>query len=103
MACSAGLRLCIAVDADVDIYSMDDIIWALTTRVNPNQDLLKPVPGGAGQTFIPSDRVTAGSAEWTGMNIRLEGGTGIDPPGPHGLAEGFLRPAYPIHPLDPAT
>src|SRR5437899_2509062 len=71
MACSAGLRLCIAVDADVDIYSMDDIIWSLTTRVNPNQDLLKPVPGGAGQTFIPSERVTARSAEWTGLNTRV--------------------------------
>src|SRR5213592_1659114 len=28
MATSAGLRLCICVDSDVDIYSMDDIIWA---------------------------------------------------------------------------
>src|SRR3989441_1677621 len=56
MACSSGMRLCIAVDTDVDIYSMDDIIWALTTRVNPRDDILNPVPGGAGQTFIPSER-----------------------------------------------
>src|SRR6266540_2987187 len=96
MATSAGLRLCIAVDSDVDIYSMDDIIWALTTRVNPNQDILKPVPGGAGQTFIPSERVTAGSAEWTGMNIRFEGGIGIDATVPYGLEKDFMRPVYPI-------
>jgi gallate decarboxylase subunit C len=102
MATSAGLRLCIAVDADVDIYSMDDIIWALTTRVNPNQDLLKPVPGGAGQTFIPSERVTAGSAEWTGMNIRFEGGIGIDATVPYGLEKDFMRPVYPIDRVDPA-
>src|SRR5206468_406126 len=101
MACSAGLRLCIAVDADVDIYSMDDIIWSLTTRVNPNQDLLKPVPGGAGQTFIPSERVTAGSAEWTGMNIRFEGGMGIDATVPYGLEKDFMRPVYPIDRVEP--
>jgi 4-hydroxy-3-polyprenylbenzoate decarboxylase len=103
MATSAGLRLCIAVDSDVDIYSMDDIIWALTTRVNPNQDLLKPVPGGAGQTFIPSERVTAGSAEWTGMNIRFEGGMGIDATIPYGLEKDFMRPVYPIDRVDPAN
>ena len=102
MATSAGLRLCICVDSDVDIYSMDDIIWALTTRVNPNQDLLKPVPGGAGQTFIPSERVTAGSAEWTGMNIRFEGGMGIDATVPYGLEKDFMRPVYPIDRVDPA-
>src|SRR5207237_7479090 len=40
MACSSGMRLCIAVDSDVDSYSMDDIIWALTTRVDPRDDIL---------------------------------------------------------------
>ena len=102
---SGGIFLCPsdAVDSDVDIYSMDDIIWALTTRVNPNQDLLKPVPGGAGQTFIPSERVTAGSAEWTGMNIRFEGGIGIDATVPYGLEKDFMRPVYPIDRVDPAN
>src|SRR5579859_1681687 len=101
MATSAGLRLCIAVNEDVDIYSMDDIIWALTTRVNPNQDILKPVPGGAGQTFIPSERVTAGDRTWTGMNIRFEGGIGIDATVPYGLENDFMRPVYPIDRVDP--
>jgi len=103
MATSAGLRLCIVVDDDVDIYNMDEIIWALTTRVNPNQDLLKPVPGGAGQTFIPSERITAGSAEWTGMNIRFEGGIGVDATVPYGLENDFMRPVYPIDRVDPAN
>src|SRR5919197_1355679 len=39
LACSAGLRICIAVDSDVDTYSMDDIIWTLTTRMNPRVDI----------------------------------------------------------------
>src|SRR5581483_11065992 len=35
LSCSQGMRLAIAVSEDVDIYSMDDIMWCLTTRVNP--------------------------------------------------------------------
>ncbi|HBS60112.1 MAG TPA: ubiquinone biosynthesis protein UbiD, partial [Firmicutes bacterium] len=57
---SRGMRLAIAVDKDIDIYSMDDIMWALSTRVNPQTDLIVPVPGGAGQTFQPSERAGAG-------------------------------------------
>ena len=41
------MRLAIAVDTDIDMYSMDDIMWALTTRVNPHTDVLNPIPGGS--------------------------------------------------------
>jgi UbiD family decarboxylase len=102
MACSSGMRLCIAVDSDVDIYSMDDIIWALTTRVHPRNDILNPVPGGAGQTFIPSERLTAGDAQWTAMNTRFEGGMAIDATVPYGYENDFMRPVYPIDRVDPA-
>jgi UbiD family decarboxylase len=102
MACSSGMRLCIAVDTDVDIYSMDDIIWALTTRVHPKDDILNPVPGGAGQTFIPSERLTAGSAQWTAMNTRFEGGMAIDATVPYGYENDFMRPVYPIDRVDPS-
>jgi 3-polyprenyl-4-hydroxybenzoate decarboxylase len=101
MACSSGMRLCIAVDSDVDIYSMDDIIWALTTRVHPRNDILNPVPGGAGQTFIPSERLTAGDAQWTAMNTRFEGGMAIDATVPYGFENDFMRPVYPIDRVDP--
>ncbi|HLQ05731.1 MAG TPA: UbiD family decarboxylase, partial [Verrucomicrobiae bacterium] len=102
MACSSGMRLCIAVDSDVDIYSMDDIIWALTTRVHPRNDILNPVPGGAGQTFIPSERLTAGDAQWTAMNTRFEGGMAIDATVPYGFENDFMRPVYPIDRVDPS-
>src|SRR5207244_7238981 len=46
LACNQGMRLAIAADTDVDIYSMDDIMWCLTTRVNPHTDILNPIPGG---------------------------------------------------------
>jgi 4-hydroxy-3-polyprenylbenzoate decarboxylase len=96
MACSQGMRLAIAVDDDVDIYNMDEIIWCLTTRVNPRNDILNPVPGGAGQTFIPEERLTAGDRQWTAMNTRFEGGMAIDATIPYGYETDFQRPVYPI-------
>jgi 4-hydroxy-3-polyprenylbenzoate decarboxylase len=102
MSCSSGLRICIAVDHDVDIYSMDDIIWALTTRVNPRDDIWSPTPGGAGQTFIPEQRLTAGNAQWTAMNTRFEGGMAIDATVPFGFESDFMRPVYPIDRVDPS-
>ncbi len=96
MACSQGMRLAIAVDDDVDIYNMDEIIWTLTTRVNPRNDILNPVPGGAGQTFIPEERLTAGDRQWTAMNTRFEGGMAIDATVPYGYEADFQRPVYPI-------
>jgi len=100
LACNQGMRLAIAVDTDVDIYSMDDIIWALTTRVNPHNDILNPLPGGIGQTFQPQERLTAGEKEWTASNTRFEGGMGIDATLPFGYEKDFQRPVYPIDRVD---
>ncbi len=100
ISCSQGMRLAIAVDTDIDIYSMDDIMWALTTRVNPHTDILNPVPGGIGQTFQPSERMTAGGGEWTASNTRFEGGMGIDATIPYGYESDFMRPVYPVDRVD---
>ena len=96
LACSQGMRLAIAVDVDIDMYSMDDIMWALTTRVNPHTDILNPIPGGIGQTFQPAERMTAGDKEWTASNTRFEGGMGIDATMPFGYESDFQRPVYPV-------
>jgi 4-hydroxy-3-polyprenylbenzoate decarboxylase len=101
LSCSQGMRLAIAVDTDIDIYSMDDIIWALTTRVNPHTDILNPLPGGIGQTFQPQERMTAGEKEWTASNTRFEGGMGIDATVPFGYEQDFHRPVYPVERVDP--
>src|SRR5258708_35442791 len=77
-SCSQGMRLAIAVSEDVDPYSMDDIMWCLTTRVNPRTDILNPIPGGRGHTFMPAERMTAGEKQWTASNTNFEGGMGID-------------------------
>lgn len=100
ISCSQGMRLAIAVDTDIDIYSMDDIMWALTTRVNPHTDILNPVPGGIGQTFQPSERMTAGGGEWTASNTRFEGGMGFDATIPFGYESDFMRPVYPVDRVD---
>ena len=102
LSCSQGMRLAIAESPDIDIYSMDDIIWSLTTRVNPHTDILNPLPGGIGQTFQPQERMTAGEKEWTASNTRFEGGMGIDATVPYGYEQDFHRPVYPVDRVDPS-
>src|SRR6476659_3837330 len=101
LSCSQGMRLAIAVSEDVDPYSMDDVMWALTTRVNPQTDILNPIPGGRGQTFMPAERMTAGGQQWTASNTRFEGGMGIDATVPFGYESDFLRPVYPVDKVKP--
>jgi gallate decarboxylase subunit C len=101
LACNQGMRLAIAVSPDVDPYSMDDIMWCLTTRVNPHTDIINPLPGGIGQTFQPQERMTAGDREWTASNTRFEGGMGIDATVPFGYEQDFHRPVYPVDKVDP--
>ena len=101
LACNQGMRLAIAVSEDVDIYSMDDIMWCLTTRVNPHTDILNPLPGGVGQTFQPEERMSAGDKPWTASNTRFEGGMGIDATVPFGYEQDFRRPVYPVDRVDP--
>jgi len=96
LSTSQGMRVAIACSEDTNIYSMDEIMWCLTTRVNPRTDILNPTPGGRGQTFMPAERMTAGDKEWTASNTRYEGGMGIDATVPYGYESDFMRPAYPV-------
>src|SRR5438445_39659 len=54
LSISLGAKLGIVVDEDVDIYNMEDVMWALATRVNPKEDILTVAEGGFGQTFPPA-------------------------------------------------
>lgn len=96
MSTSQGMRICIAVSEDTDPYDMDDVMWCLTTRVNPHTDILNPIPGGRGQTFMPAERMTAGEKEWTASNTRFEGGMCIDATVPFGYESDFMRPVYAV-------
>lgn len=96
LSTSQGMRIAIAVSEDTNIYSMDEVMWCITTRVNPHTDILNPTPGGRGQTFMPAERMTAGDKEWTATNTSYEGGMGIDATVPYGYESDFMRPAYPV-------
>jgi len=40
LASSTALAIVIVVDEDVNIYSAEDVLWALTTRVDPKKDII---------------------------------------------------------------
>jgi 4-hydroxy-3-polyprenylbenzoate decarboxylase len=101
LSTSQGMRLCIAVSEDTNPYDMDDVMWCLTTRMNPHTDILNPIPGGRGQTFMPAERMTAGDRAWTASNTLFEGGMGIDATVPYGYEKDFMRPLYPIDKVKP--
>ena len=101
LATSQGARMCVAVSEDADPYDMDDVMWCITTRVNPHTDILNPLPGGRGQTFQPAERMTAGDKEWTASNTNFEGGMGIDATVPYGYESDFQRPVYAVDKVDP--
>lgn len=97
LASSRGMRIAIAVDKDIDIYSSDDVLWALTTRVDPKNDIIVPVPGGAGQAFQPSERASGAQG---GSGTAFEGGLAIDATIPYGKADQFARPRYAVDQVD---
>ncbi|MQA82394.1 MAG: UbiD family decarboxylase [Streptosporangiales bacterium] len=103
LAASRGMRVAITVDDDIDIYDLNDVVWAATTRVNPATDVHRVAIGGVGQTFQPGDRASAGAADWTASNIRFPGGVCIDATAPFAYRDAFDRPTYPIDAVDPAT
>ncbi len=100
LASSLGMRMAIAVDTDIDIYNIEDVMWALVTRVNAQHDIQTVCEGGFGQTFQPADRSSAGDRDWTQTNIRFSGGLAIDATVPFAYRDAFERPPYPIHEVE---
>lgn len=100
LSISLGARLGIVVDEDVDIYNVEDVLWALTTRVNPRDDILTICEGGFGQTFQPAERSSAGDRQWTQSNIRFSGAMGIDATRPFIHKDAFERARYNVEVVD---
>lgn len=65
-------KLAIAIDADVDIGSPEDLVWSISTRVDPERDLFV-VPEAKGHPIDPTARRVAGGARNT-----VTGKWGID-------------------------
>lgn len=92
-----GLRLVVVVDHDVDIYSMDDVLWAIATRSDPLKDIVR-APTGIGRiSFQPDQGVGRPIPE-----SLFEGGIGIDATVPLGLRKQvhFERAHYPVDRVD---
>ena len=96
LSCSLGARFAMVVDPDINIYSMDDLMWALATRVDAKEGITIVAPGGMGQTFQPAERSSAGAKEWTQSNIKFSGAIGIDATVPYQYTDAFERASYPI-------
>jgi gallate decarboxylase subunit C len=96
LSCSLGSRFAMVVDPDINIYSTDDLMWALATRVDAKEGIAVVAPGGMGQTFQPAERSSAGEKEWTQSNIKFSGAIGIDATVPYQYRDAFQRASYPI-------
>ena len=65
-------KLAIAIDADVDIGSAEDLVWSVSTRVDPERDVFI-VPEAKGHPIDPTARPAAG-----GTRNVVTGKWGID-------------------------
>jgi UbiD family decarboxylase len=100
LSCSLGARFAMVVDPDINIYSADDLIWALATRVDAREGITIVAPGGMGQTFQPAERSSAGDKDWTQSNIKFSGAIGIDATVPYKYTDAFLRASYPTQAIN---
>jgi len=96
LSCSLGARFAMVVDTDINIYSADDLLWALATRCDAQEGINIVAPGGMGQTFQPAERSSAGDKDWTQSNIKFSGAIGIDATVPYKYTDAFDRASYPV-------
>ncbi|MDP2643889.1 MAG: UbiD family decarboxylase [Desulfobacterales bacterium] len=90
---TAGIRMVVVVDEDIDIYNADDVLWAITTRVDPQTDILSGSRGGRGTLMQPLERMG-------GLGGGFDGGLGIDATVPFNAREEFQRARYPVDKVD---
>ncbi|MFC1815349.1 UbiD family decarboxylase domain-containing protein [Thermodesulfobacteriota bacterium] len=89
-----GIRLVIVVDEDVDIYSMDDVIWAIMSRTEPATDYLRGAAGSRGVAAQPGETATMMATGGFG------GGMGIDATVPFLQKWRYERAHYPSDMVD---
>jgi 4-hydroxy-3-polyprenylbenzoate decarboxylase len=89
----ADFPLVIVVDEDVDIYSAEDILWAITARVNPATDLI--TAHGAAQFQMRREIEAKGRGE-----AAHQIGLGIDATAPFETKWASKRPKYPVDKVD---
>jgi len=91
-------KLAIAVDADVDIFNPSELLWALSTRVNPAQDVVI-IPGTHNHAMDASlpELGAPGTALWQRLGSKMLIDATIPPPADADARAMFER----ICPLNP--
>ncbi len=93
MTTHRGLRLCVVVDEDIDIWEPEDVVWAMESRVSPGRDIVVYNEFSRGQAFQPSELKT-------GQISVSDGGIGLDATVPIEHKERYRRAVYPTAGLD---
>jgi 4-hydroxy-3-polyprenylbenzoate decarboxylase len=93
MTTHRGLRLCIVVDEDIDIWEPEDVVWAMESRVTPGRDIVVYNEFARGQAFQPSELKT-------GQISVSDGGIGLDATVPMDQKDCYQRAVYPTANLD---
>ncbi len=89
-----GMRLVIAVDEDVDIYSMDDVMWAIMSRADPATGFFFGISGQRGGAAMPIEQAARVEAGGFG------GGLAIDATVPFLAKSRFERAHFPVNKID---
>ncbi len=93
MSVHRGLRMCVAVDEDIDPWEPEDVMWAIESRVSPRRDIVIYNEYGRGQAFQPSEYKT-------GQISVADGGIGIDATVALDQKGQFERARYPVADVD---
>ncbi len=96
ISASLGMRIAIAVDEDINMYEPEDVLWAICTRVEPDEDIQIVGAGGRGQVFQPAQRarITEKGQQWVASAIKFAGGLAIDATTPYDVKWAFDRPLH---------
>jgi 2,5-furandicarboxylate decarboxylase 1 len=91
-------KIVIAVDADVDIFNPAEILWALSTRVNPQDDVVV-IPGTHNHAMDASlpELGAPGTALWQRLGSKMLIDATIPPPADAAARDMFER----IRPVNP--
>lgn len=95
-AASPTIRMVIVVDDDVDIYSAEDVLWAITTRCQTGTGIIKGA-GGRRIVMFPSDTLGATGGEPDSLP---EAGIGIDATVPAKAKAHFERACFAVDKID---
>lgn len=92
------LRLAVVVDEDVNIYSAEDVLWAIISRVDLARGML--ISGGGKKTGLtPTGRFDHNGKVREG-NVVYQEGMALDATAPFRAKAGFRRARYPVDKVD---